>query len=84
MPEAAKERADLDKADRDIRDGEERVAQQMRLLAELRRDGHDTAEAEKLLWTLQQSLETWKAHRDTIRKLLAHADKRSDARNLVG
>ena len=84
MPDSVKERADLDKAERDIREGEERIAQQTRLIAELRRDRHDTAEAEKLLWTLQQSLDTWKAHRETIRRLLAHSQKRAHGRNGAG
>ena len=77
MAGIAKEQADLEKAERDIRDGEARVAHQRQLIDELRRDGHDTEEAEKLLWTLQQSLEAWKAHRDTIRTLLAGAQKRA-------
>ena len=81
MPNPAREQADLEKAERDIRHGEERIAQQQRLIDELRRDGHDIAEAEKLLWTLQQSLETWRAHRDTIHRLLANSQKRAQERN---
>jgi len=81
MPDLAKEQSDLDKAERDIREGEERITHQSRLIAELRRDGHDTVEAEKLLWTLQQALDTWKAHRDTIRRLLVHSQKRAHERS---
>lgn len=81
MPEIAREQADLDKAERDIRDGEERIAHQRKLIAELRRDGHDTAEAEKLLWTMQRSLDAWKAHRDTIDAMLADGNKRAKERD---
>ena len=81
MPDVAKEQADLEKADRDIREGEARVAQQMRLIDELRRDGHDVADAEKLLRTLEEALDTWKAHRDTIRSMLAVAQERAAGRN---
>ena len=77
MANVAKEQADLDKAEQDIRDGEARVAHQRQLVDELRRDGHDTEEAEKLLWTLQQSLDAWKSHRETIRIMLADAKKRA-------
>jgi len=76
MPDIAKERADLEKADRDIQEGEARIAHQMALIEELRRDGHDTDEAEKLLWTLQQSLDAWKAHRETILGMLEKARRR--------
>jgi hypothetical protein len=84
MPDPVKEQGDLDKAEQDIRDGEERIAQQSRLIAELRRDGHDTVEAEKLLWAMQQSLEAWKGHRDTIGNVLAFAKKRAHERDCGG
>jgi hypothetical protein len=77
MPDVAKEQADLAKADQDVREGEARISHQMALIEELRRDGHETGDAEKLLWTLQQSLEAWKGHRDTIRSILAKSKERS-------
>ena len=80
MPDLVKEQADLDKAEKDIREGEERIAHQRRLIEELRRDGHDMVEAERLLWTMQQSLRIWQAHRDTIRSLLADSKKRAPER----
>ena len=79
MAGVAKEQADLEKAEQDLRDGEARIAHQRGLIDELRRDGHNTLDAEKLLWTLQQSLDIWKSHRDTIRTLLAEAKKRAKA-----
>jgi predicted nucleic acid-binding Zn-ribbon protein len=81
MASVAREQADFDKAEQDIRDGEARIEQQRRLIDDLRRDGHETVEAEKLLWALQQSLDAWRAHRDTIRTLLADAKKRAGERN---
>ncbi len=81
MPDPEKERAELEKADRDIRDGEERISRQMLLIEELRRDGHDTAEAEKLLGVLQQLLATWKGHREAIRMMLADSRRRPRARD---
>jgi ketosteroid isomerase-like protein len=76
MPDIAKEQADLAKAEQDIQEGETRIAHQMALIDELRRDGHDTREAERLLWTLEQSLDAWKGHRDTIRDILAKSKER--------
>lgn len=73
MPRAARS---IDKADDDIREGEARIAHHMLLIEEMRRDGHDTGDAEKLLRTLQQSLTAWKQHRETIRARLAAAGKR--------
>lgn len=76
MPDIAKEQADLDKADQDILQGEARIAHQIALIEELRRDGHDTHEAEKLLHGMQQSLETWKSHRDVILTMLEKSRQR--------
>ena len=70
MPDPVKEQADLDEAEQDIKKGEARISHQLALIDELRRDGHDTREAENLLWTLQQSLEAWKGHRNMIRAML--------------
>lgn len=70
MADIAKEQADLAKADKDIEEGEARIGHQLALIEELRRDGHDTDDAEKLLGALQQSLETWKSHRELIQAVL--------------
>jgi hypothetical protein len=80
MPDIAKERADLEKAEKDIRVGEARIAQQLRLIDELRRDGHHVADAEKLLSAMEHALNVWKDHRDTIRSILETSEKRATAR----
>jgi len=66
MADLEAEREHLARADRDIAAGERRISAQELLIERLRRDGHDTGEAERLLVTLQQSLETWRGHRDLI------------------
>ncbi|MEZ0169387.1 hypothetical protein [Microvirga sp. TS319] len=46
MADPVAEREHLARAERDIAEGERRVTRQMLLVEELRRDGHDTTEAE--------------------------------------
>jgi hypothetical protein len=46
----------LEMAQRHVAEGEARVAQQMALIAELARDGHNTARAQALLATLKGTL----------------------------
>lgn len=56
-------------AERHVRDGELRVERQRRILEEMRRDNHPRAEkmAEKLLLTLERSLETYRVHLEELR-----------------
>jgi hypothetical protein len=56
----------LAKADRDIAEGERRVAEQIILIEQMRKDGHDTTLAKELLRNLEQTLEQWYAHRQLI------------------
>lgn len=72
MGELDRERHDLAKAERDIADGEDRVTRQMLLLDELRRDKHDTKDAEAILVTMQQTLRLFRDHRELI---LAEIDR---------
>jgi len=74
MPEPALEREHLAKAERDIAEGESRVTRQMLLIERMRQDGHDTAEAEKLLLTLEDTLAAWQAHREEILRELDRHD----------
>lgn len=60
------ERRHLAKAEHDIADGEMRVSRQILLIEELRRDGHDIAQAERYLGILRDTLATWYDHRDLI------------------
>jgi hypothetical protein len=66
MPDPALEREHLAKAERDIAEGERRITRQMLLIERMGREGHDTAEAEKLLLTLRETLAEWRAHREEI------------------
>ncbi|WP_084731291.1 hypothetical protein [Microvirga vignae] len=66
MPDPALEREHLAKAECDIAEGERRITSQMLLIERMRRDGHDTSEAEKLLRTLRETLAAWQAHREAI------------------
>jgi hypothetical protein len=75
MVDLAIEREHLAQADRDIDAGERRIAAQRLLLARLRRDGHETGEAERLLLNFEQTLAMWKAHRDAILREIARLEE---------
>jgi hypothetical protein len=62
----ADEKKHLAKAEHDIAAGEERIARQVELIEDMRESGQGLVEAEKLLQTLRQCLETWREHRDEI------------------
>ena len=49
-----------------VAEGERRITQQMLLVEELRRDGHDTREAEGMLATFEQTLRSIHEHRAII------------------
>ena len=74
MPHAWTEHEHLAKADIDIAAGEKRVAEQIALIAWMARKGQDTAEAEKLLRTLERTLETWRDHRRLILEAIARQE----------
>jgi len=56
----------LAEADRHIAEGEKRIGEQEARLAELKAGGHATAEAERLLKNLKETLLQFYAHRDLI------------------
>lgn len=60
------ELAHLRKADADIADARERIAQQARLVARLEEGGHDAAVARALLDTMRQTLEAMETNRRII------------------
>ena len=61
---------ELDMAERHVREGEHHVASQRELLAELRKDGHPTDTAERLLENLEDLLEL---HREHLARLQSQA-----------
>jgi len=56
----------LDQAERDLAAGQQLVDEQKRLVATMRRDGHDSTMAEQLLQTFEHSLDAMKHHRNVI------------------
>jgi hypothetical protein len=60
-------------AEEHIADGEQRIARQRELIAELERDGHDTKEAHGLLETMVKLLEQMQRHRDYLVELSARS-----------
>ena len=71
MPDMQQEREHLAKANRDIADGERRVAEQIILIQQMTEKGQDTALAEECLRNLEQTLEQWHVHRRLILEALA-------------
>ena len=73
MIDLATEKETLAKADRDVAEGERRVAQQAELIEHMRSRGspHDVTAAEGLLRTLQETLQSWRDHRATIIRTIA-------------
>ena len=58
-------------ADRDVTEGQERIARQAEVVCELRADGHDASDAQNLLRVMQQSFDAVTAHRQQIVRELA-------------
>jgi hypothetical protein len=56
----------LRQAEEHIALGEQHIARQREILAELQRDGHDTAQAEELLATFEETQRMHIADRDRI------------------
>ena len=77
------EREHLARADRDIAQGEARVAAQIELVERLRSIGHGPGAAEALLATMRQTLQAWRDHRDEILRIierLERADRKPGAK----
>ena len=74
MLDLATEREHLAKAERDIAEGEERISRQAQLIERLREGGHSLSEAQALLATLTQTLQTWRDHRDEILRTIARLE----------
>lgn len=61
----------LELAERHVRTGERLLARQRAVLGELRRDGHDTLQADRLLVNLEQTQALHVADRDRVKRELA-------------
>jgi hypothetical protein len=58
-------------ADRDVMEGQERIARQAEVVCELDAEGHDTTDAQNLLLVMQQNLDATNAQRQEIVQELA-------------
>jgi hypothetical protein len=75
MADLAMEKGHLAQADRHVIEGERRIAQQTELVEHIRQKGaYGAAEAERLLQTLRETLETWRSHRENIVEAIARLE----------
>lgn len=74
MPELDKERQHLVEADGHIAAGEQRITSQMLIIERLRAASRETKAAEALLAQLQNTLEAWNAHRNSILQEIARLE----------
>jgi hypothetical protein len=68
----------LEMAERHVAEGEQHLARQRKLIAELERDGHDTALAIELLHEFERTQASHIEERDRIRAELSGSPKRAD------
>ncbi|WP_046869260.1 hypothetical protein [Microvirga massiliensis] len=73
MPDLEQERLDLDTADRHLAEGERRITDLILLIEDQTAQGRDTTEARKLLRNFEQTMETWRVHRQLIADAIARA-----------
>jgi hypothetical protein len=65
---------DLSRAEAHVAKGQERIALQHEIIAELEREGHDTAPARELLATFEKTQAMHVANRDRVADKLATLD----------
>ncbi|WP_262271562.1 hypothetical protein [Microvirga yunnanensis] len=75
MSDLQREREDLVTADRHLAAGEQRIAEQIALIRRMTRDGYDTALARDLLRLLDETMVTWKDHRQLILDAIARHER---------
>ena len=62
----------LIRAETDIEEGRKRLHDQQELLLDLQAGGYDTAQAERLVLLLQQTLVEWERHRTLIEERVSY------------
>lgn len=82
--ELARERVALVEADRDLLQGERRIAAQERVVRDLRVRGHDSDEAERFLHLLRDTLEQWRGHRALIVQRIAYLENNTEVDAAAG
>jgi hypothetical protein len=68
------ERAHLARAERDIVEGQARIARQVELLDRLGPRSQDRKQGEALLQVFRQTLQAWQEHRDEILRTIARLE----------
>ena len=71
MNDIQREREDLIVADRHLAAGEQRIAEQIALIQRLTEHGFNTATARDLLRLLEETMVTWREHRQLILDAIA-------------
>jgi hypothetical protein len=74
MPNLEQERLDLDAADRHLAEGERRITDLILRIEDQTAEGRDTTEARKLLRNFEQTMETWRVHRQLIADAVAREE----------
>lgn len=77
--ELRRERAVLVKAELDIEQGWERLRGQQDLVSRLQITGRDTAQSERLVQLMKQTLVEWERHRRLIEQRIAHLEREAAA-----
>jgi hypothetical protein len=67
------------KAQADIENGWWRLRNQQGLLTSLKASGHNTSEAERLVWLMESTLIEWERHRLLIEHRIAYLQDRNSA-----
>jgi hypothetical protein len=60
------------------------LRQQQQLLSDLRADGHDTKQAERLVLLMQQTLIEWERHRVLIEERVGYLERQLSPETLKG
>ena len=75
MDALQREHEDLVLADRHLAAGEQRIAEQIALIQTMTKQGYDTALARDLLRLLEETMVTWREHRQLILDAIARHER---------
>ena len=82
MPTLAIEKDHLAQAERDLAEGQARIARQSVLVEHMQNAGQDVTQAEALLDNFRQTLSAWQDHRDEILRTIARLERGSGLRGV--
>ena len=69
------ERSELERVGAEMARGRNRLENQRQLVADLRVQGRDVAQAERLAGLLDQTLQQWECHRSLIEQRIAYLER---------